>query len=74
MAAVQIHGTGFLAVTGSLGRIRACIRMRVRINTVAGIIVVLVAVMTEVLHANLGLMPTVRRHRPPAELERQEGE
>jgi hypothetical protein len=35
---------------------------------------VLVVVVTEVLDAGLGLMPAIRRHRRPAELERQKGE
>ena len=37
-------------------------------------VLVLVLVVTEVLQPRLGLVPTVRRHRRPAELERQEGE
>ena len=70
MTAVQIHGAGRFAVTG----ICVCIQIRVQPGTVAGVSVVLVVVVTEVFDPGLGLVPTIRRHRRPAELERQEGE
>lgn len=74
MPAVQVHGAGRLAVVG----IRVCIRGRNRVgiqpNSVDGAIVVLVVVVTEVFDSGLSLMPTVRRHRRPAELDRQKGE
>ena len=70
MTAVQIHGAGRFAVTG----ICACIQIRVQLGTVAGVGMVLVVVVTDVFDAHLSLVPTVRRHRRPTELERQEGE
>ena len=74
MPAVQVHAAGRLAVVG----IRVCIRGRNRVgiqpNSVDGAIVVLVVVVTEVFDSGLSLMPTVRRHRRPAELDRQKGE
>ena len=70
MAAVQIHGARRLAVNG----IRVRIRIRVQPDAVASIAMVLVIVVTEVFRPGLGLVPTVRRHRCPAELERQKGE
>ena len=70
MTAIQVHGAGRFAVTG----ICVCIQIRVQPGTVAGVSVVLVVVMTEVFDPGLSLVPTVRRHRRPAELERQQGE
>ena len=70
MTAIQVHGTGRFAVTG----ICVCIQIRVQPGTVAGVSLVLVVVMTEVFDPGLSLVPTVRRHRRPAELERQQGE
>ena len=70
MTAIQVHGAGRFAVTG----ICVCIQIRVQPGTVAGVSVVLVVVMTEVFNPGLSLVPTVRRHRRPAELERQQGE
>ncbi len=70
MPAVQVHGAGRLAVIGIRGRNRVGIQT----NSVAGAIAVLVVVVTEVFDPSLSLMPTVRRHRRPAELDRQKGE
>ena len=70
MTAIQVHGAGRFAVTG----ICVCIQIRVQPGTVAGVSVVLVVVMTEVFDPGLSLVPTVRRHRRPAELERQQSE
>lgn len=74
MTAVQIQGAGRFAVTGIQGRLRANIWTCVQPDTVAGVSVMLVVVVTEMRHRGLCLMPAVRRHRRPAELERQEGE
>ena len=73
MTAVQIHGAGRFAVC-AICAICVCIQIRVQPGTVAGVSVVLVVVVTEVFDPGLGLVPTVRRHRRPAELERQQGE
>ena len=43
-------------------------------GTVAGVSVVLVVVVTEVPDPGLRLVPAIRRHGRPAELERQEDE
>jgi hypothetical protein len=69
MAAVEIHGAERFAVTGVGGQVWICVRE----GMVAGTSLVLVLVMTEVL-CGLALVPTIRRHRRPAELKRQEGE
>lgn len=70
MTAIQIDGAGRFAVTG------ICVRIQIHVQpgTVAGVSVVLVVVVTEVFDPGLNLVPTVRRHRRPTELERQEGE
>ena len=67
MTAVRIHGARRFAVDG------ICVRIRIRVQrgTVASIAMVLVIVVTEVFRPGLRLVPTVRRHRCPAELERQ---
>ena len=70
MTTIQVHGAGRFAVTG----ICVCIQIRVQPDTVAGVSVVLVVVMTEVFDPGLSLVPTVRRHRRPAELKRQQDE
>ena len=69
MTAIQIDGAGRFAVTD----IGVRVEIRVQPDSVAGVNVVLVLVVTEVLHPDLGLVPAVRRHRRPAELKRQEG-
>ena len=66
MPAIQIHGAGHFAFTG--------IRVRIQHDTVAGLSAVLMVVVAEVFNPNLRLVPTVRRHGGPAELERQEHE
>ncbi len=70
MAAVQVHGTGCLVARGICSRTQ----VRNRLRTADGVGVVLVLVVTEVRCAGLLLVPTVRRHGRPAELERQKGE
>ncbi len=74
MTAVQIHGAGRFAITGICVHIRGRRWIGVQPGPVACVSVVLMVVVTEVLHPSLSLMPTVRRDRRPAELERQEGE
>jgi len=69
VTAVRVHGAGRFAVCA----ICVCIQVRVQPGAVAGVSVVLVVVVTEVFDHGLGLVPTIRRHRRPAELERQEG-
>ena len=74
MTAVQVHGAGRFAVTSIRVQIRSGGWIGVQPGPIAGVCVMLVVVVTEVLDPGLGLVPTVRRHRRPAELERQEGE
>ena len=71
MTAVQVHGAERFAVTGIRVHIGDGGWIGVQPGSVAGVCMVLV---TEVLDAGLGLMPAVRRHGRPAELERQKGE
>ena len=73
MTAVQIHGAGRFAVC-AVCAICVCIQIRVQPGTVAGVSVVLMVVVTEVFDPGLSLVPTIRRHRRPAELKRQQGE
>ena len=73
MTAVQIHGARRFAVDG------ICVRIRFRVQrgtvaSITSIAMVLVIVVTEVFRPGLRLVPTVRRHRRPAELERQKDE
>ena len=70
MTAVQIHGARRFAVTG----ICVYIQIGVQPGNVAGLSMVLVVVVTDVFGPHLSLVTTVRRHRRPTELERQEGE
>ena len=74
MTAVQVHGAERVAVTGIRVHIGDGGWIGVQPGSVAGVCMVLVVVVTEVLDAGLGLMPAVRRHGRPAELERQKGE
>lgn len=74
MAAIQVHGAWRFAVTGIRAHIRGGGWIGIQPGPVAGAIVVLMVVVTEVLHPRLGLVPAVRRHGRPAELERQQGE
>ena len=60
MAAVQIHGTRGVAI--------------IQPDSIAGVSVLFVVVVANVPHPRLGRVPTVRRHRRPAELERQKDE
>lgn len=70
MTAVQVHGTGCLVAPGIRGRIQ----IGNRLGVADGVRMVLVLVVTEVRCAGLLLVPAVRRHGRPAELERQKGE
>ncbi len=74
MAAVQVHGAGRFAITGIRVHIRGGGWIGVQPGPVAGVSMVLVVVVTEMLGPGLGLVPAIRRHGRPAELERQEGE
>ena len=74
MTAVQVHGAERFAVTGIRVHIGDGGWIGVQPGSVAGVCMVLVVVVTEVLDTGLGLMPAVRRHGRPAELERQKGE
>lgn len=69
MTAVQVHGAGCLVALGIRGRIQ----IGNRLGVAAGVRVVLVLVVTEVRCAGLLLVPAVRRHGRPAELERKQG-
>lgn len=68
VTAVQVHGAGSLVARGIRGRIQR----GKRIGVAAGVRVVLVLVVTEVRRTGLLLMPAVRGHGRPAELERQQ--
>lgn len=70
MTAVQVHGAGCLVARGICSRTQ----VRNRLGVADGVRVVLVLVVTEVRRAGLLLVPAVRRHGCPAELERQKGE
>ncbi|MBN9203735.1 hypothetical protein [Methylibium petroleiphilum] len=70
LAAVQVCGTGGLVARSIRGRIQIGNRLRVS----AGVSVVLVLVMTEVRCPGLIFVSAIRRHRCPAELERQKSE
>lgn len=69
MTAVQVHGAGCLVARG------ICIHIQIgnRLGVAARVSVVLVLVVTEVCSAGLLLVPAVRRHGRPTELERQKG-
>jgi hypothetical protein len=70
VTAVQVHGAGCLVARG------LCSRTQVRnwLGVADDVRVVLVLVVTEVRCAGLLLVPAIRRHGRPAELERQKGE
>lgn len=70
MTAVQVHGAGCLFARGICSRNQ----VRNRLGVADGVRVVLVLVVTEVRCAGLLLVPAIRRHGRPAELERQKGE
>ena len=70
MTAVQVHGAGCLVASGIRGRIH---QIGNRLGVADGVRVVLVLVMAEVRCAGLFLVPAIRRHGRPAELERQKG-
>lgn len=65
MAAVEIHCARSLVTLG--------IRVGHRLRMGTSVSVVLVLVVAEV-SGTLGLVPAIRRHRRPAELERKHGE
>lgn len=70
VTAVQVHGTGCLVARG----VRGPVQIGNRLGVAAVVSVMLVLVVTEVRCAGLLLVPAVRRHGCPAELERQKGE
>ncbi len=69
MTAVQVHGAGNLFPRAAFGRIQ----IGNRLGVAGGVVMVLVREMPDVRGAGLLLMPAIRRHGRPTELERQEG-